>query len=725
MLDYDDYTRDRVEEGSGLLTKGGDPENGVTVEISKMILAAPHAFGDPVKTILVIKLDHIGDFLLALPAMRRLREAFAGARITLACGPWNRELAASAALFDEIVAFDFFPEQMRDFRGHWDDRATAAKLHRRFRDLVAGSYDLAIDLRYDGETRRLLTMVDAKRRVGIADDGEFPFLDLAVPSGRAPAAPTQHDGEQRHVTMPFSKSGAPQWLPVGRKDLVLRFEFEDTISPRQLGVRDDERQLGLALKLARVRHRGLTKAGWYPDDDRLWTEAANYVGDGAPKLGEVVSFTQDATAGTESELGLGAPEAIGTWTVGPTAQLRLPIQAGINLDLSLYLKLEGYVPRGRRHTFSLWCNDVHLARTTLTYDTRCGTLIAPIRADALKFADPMAVSERFQVATGDASISVRIEPIGAPDVSGHSALQLEVINDIDRVLASRVLSGPDLLLPGVNELGFHQDDPSSPLRVRVTAKGRPFKSGVDLRGLNITTTYQRFVPRVHAMDWSGFIVDATIRHFLLADDMLAISESTLPPKLEADLATDQEVGRKILMIATGASKDVTKWPLAYFTRLVDLLQQAMPCRVYFVGAARDYAEAELISGGASERDDRFINACGATSLTQLSSLLKRADLFIGGSTGTTHMAAMSGVNTLALLSATNHPHQWAPVGPRASFLSLDVPCRECHIRFMSQCNHGYRCMTELTPELVFEQALALLGGSEPERAKSSASLTEA
>ena len=582
-----------------------------------------------------------------------------------------------------------------------------ARLHRRFREVAKGSYDLAIDLRYDTDTRRLLTMIDAKWRVGVADAGEFPFLDLAVASDRLHAAAIGQEGERRVVDIPFA-NGAPQRLSAARKDLVLRFEFEEEISARTRGTSSDERQLGLSLKRAQVTRRGFRTAGWYPDDGRIWTGAPEY-GGGVLGLDEIVSFTSDAAAAAELELGFSAPEKVGTWTVGLTAQMRLPVEAGVHGDLLLCLQMEGYVPRSRRRSFDLWCNDWHLARTTLDCDGRSGTLIVPISVDALHAAAPTVISDRFAVELGDAIVRVRIEPIGRPDLSGRSALLIEIINDVDRVLACRTLSGEELALAGANDVEFLQDDPRSLVRVRLTLKGQPFAIGLDVRSLQIATVCRRFAPRVHVTDWGGLIADTAIRHFSADDDLIDMPEIALPPALEAEIAADVTAGRKIVIVAIGANKDVTKWPLAYYGRLIELIQQAVPCGIYLVGAAREHTEAQTIARHR-QADGHVVNACGATSLVQLPSLLKRADLFIGGSTGTTHAAAMSGVNTLALLSATNHPHQWAPIGARASFLSLDVPCRECHILFMSQCNHGYRCMIELTPELVFERALTLLGG---------------
>ncbi len=58
--------------------------------------------------ILVVKVDHIGDLILAFPAVELLRKAWPGAHLTLVCAPNNVGLAKATELFDEIIGFQVF-----------------------------------------------------------------------------------------------------------------------------------------------------------------------------------------------------------------------------------------------------------------------------------------------------------------------------------------------------------------------------------------------------------------------------------------------------------------------------------------------------------------------------------------------------------------------------------------------------------------------------------------
>src|SRR5438876_8889458 len=69
------------------------------------------------RRLLVLKLDHLGDFIIAMPAMQALRDHFPNDEITLVCGSWNRSLAESTGLFDAIVVYDFFPPSS----SRWED----------------------------------------------------------------------------------------------------------------------------------------------------------------------------------------------------------------------------------------------------------------------------------------------------------------------------------------------------------------------------------------------------------------------------------------------------------------------------------------------------------------------------------------------------------------------------------------------------------------------------
>ena len=128
-----------------------------------------------VRRVLAMTLGHFGDFIIGLPALRRLRAAFPEAHIRLVVGAWNQVAAETCGLVDEVATYNYFPENARN----WDGRPVHGM--DRFHAAAAGVFDVAIDLRVDEDTRHLLKEVDAVVRCGIGVSARFPFLDVVLP----------------------------------------------------------------------------------------------------------------------------------------------------------------------------------------------------------------------------------------------------------------------------------------------------------------------------------------------------------------------------------------------------------------------------------------------------------------------------------------------------------------------------------------------------------------
>ncbi len=124
-------------------------------------------------SILVIKVDHIGDFILSLEALAVLRDAFPNVQLDLLCAPWNEHLARSLGLFDNIHTLAFF--NVRADGEQPKDRSAILE------QLPGHDWDLAIDLRVDRDTRILLRHVKARYRVGFECASESDILTVSLP----------------------------------------------------------------------------------------------------------------------------------------------------------------------------------------------------------------------------------------------------------------------------------------------------------------------------------------------------------------------------------------------------------------------------------------------------------------------------------------------------------------------------------------------------------------
>lgn len=107
--------------------------------------ASPVNPGAKAKEVLVIKLSALGDFVLALGAMRAVREFHPSARITLLTTPPYEEFARTCPYFD-VVETDGRPEGLK---------ATNALLSR----LRKAKYDIIYDFQTSGRTRNYYSVL--------------------------------------------------------------------------------------------------------------------------------------------------------------------------------------------------------------------------------------------------------------------------------------------------------------------------------------------------------------------------------------------------------------------------------------------------------------------------------------------------------------------------------------------------------------------------------------
>ena len=124
------------------------PTSQLTVESGYQYDANP-------QDVLLIKLDHLGDFVLAIPAVMKLKARYPKAKIHAVVGSWCEPLARSLNVFAEIYTFDFFKK--KSAISPTSNEADLTLLLAQLKD----SYDIAIDLRRQPQGRQLLARVNA------------------------------------------------------------------------------------------------------------------------------------------------------------------------------------------------------------------------------------------------------------------------------------------------------------------------------------------------------------------------------------------------------------------------------------------------------------------------------------------------------------------------------------------------------------------------------------
>lgn len=128
------------------------------------------------RSILLVKLDHIGDFVTSIPAVQRLQQHFPQARLFMLAPPGTLALGHLVPGLFEIIEFEFFFA-----RSGLGQRQLSEPDIRLLRErLEPYRFDLAADLRKAPETRPILLHTGARWLAGFDRGAWFPWLDVVV-----------------------------------------------------------------------------------------------------------------------------------------------------------------------------------------------------------------------------------------------------------------------------------------------------------------------------------------------------------------------------------------------------------------------------------------------------------------------------------------------------------------------------------------------------------------
>jgi heptosyltransferase-2 len=263
------------------------------------------------------------------------------------------------------------------------------------------------------------------------------------------------------------------------------------------------------------------------------------------------------------------------------------------------------------------------------------------------------------------------------------------------------------------------------LRLARTLRGERYDMAIDPRGdlFVILALWLAGIPR--RVGWScgggGFLLtdvapwspdrhEIESRRTLLRQ--LGIEDKQLRPELfpswadvgsvREGLATVAQPDSPLVVVHTSAGTAAKRWPAGHYVTLLDTLTRETSATAVLVGEASDQPQSRAIAQGAP----RVVDWTGRLTLMQLAALLGESALFIGADSGPAHIAAAMGVPSVVLFSGTNRAECWRPVGRNVQVLQSPVSCSPCHLRHCPVAGHP--CMTQISPQLVWETARRML-----------------
>ncbi len=184
----DAYDKTNFTNKWGKILKLGDPYFSPLMSIERddyspedepvRVIHAGHPITarNSVKRILAVKVDHIGDFITAIPALTRLKDRFPGAKLSVLTPRASVSMASMVPAIDSVIEFNFFHA-----RSGLGKRSISKKEISTLTDTLRSyDFDIAVDLRRQPDTRHLLQYSGATWLVGFDRGSQFPWLDVSV-----------------------------------------------------------------------------------------------------------------------------------------------------------------------------------------------------------------------------------------------------------------------------------------------------------------------------------------------------------------------------------------------------------------------------------------------------------------------------------------------------------------------------------------------------------------
>ena len=160
---------------------------------------------------------------------------------------------------------------------------------------------------------------------------------------------------------------------------------------------------------------------------------------------------------------------------------------------------------------------------------------------------------------------------------------------------------------------------------------------------------------------------------------------------------------KVIGLNPGASFGASKcWPAQNFAKIAELFQQKTQAAILLLAAP---GEEEIVHAILSKTSAKIINTVhDRVDLEMLKPLVKRCDLLVTNDTGPRHYAVAFDVPVVVIMGPTDPRYTSSNLG-KTIVIRIDLDCSPCHKK---TCPTDHRCMTKITPEMVFETGEKLL-----------------
>lgn len=613
-------------------------------------------------TILVMKLDHIGDFMLSGDAFKSLREKFPTAQIDLICGSWNKALAESMGIFNTIFCYDFFSKKSGDWKG-LSLGETSFHMYEMSK-LIVDVYDLAIDYRVDSDTRFLLKGIRAKSKIGFSAPGAFNFLKRSIdvsdsyPSLRKGSEILDHKKSNFYPGFLCADSSIILTPKSGVVSICLTSDYLN--SQNNVEGSGDGRLMSFALESAQIIHR--------EGQDIVISDSCDV------KSCHSKDFHHDI-------------EGWGYWCHSKVAPYILKFSSiAHNKNSELLLKIrmpffKGESALKKRVSIFSFGNEYALEFTS---DAATKTIAIPISLKSYNSSYYFSVKSMelplinlTKMSYSDSVVNHRFFAFNKYGVIGKFN---SILSEQQMVDYNDCISLTDVVLRNqVYVMGAIESSKSDSL-IRLSAASKINPKKIDV------------APLQHRSVAFNMLTDLAVSELNFKNQIALKINRGIKNANQSDF---------VIGICLGANSNARKWPIDHFISLIQKLIQYDKVFVNIYGAgSEDEKDSELVRLAC--RSSKIRNFVNKFNLDETMAHIQEVDLYVGNNSGLGHLAAYVNVPSLIIFSGANESDRWSPKS-NTDLIIKNVSCSPCDISLRSACPNNMKCLDGITPSEVFDR----------------------
>jgi lipopolysaccharide heptosyltransferase I len=176
-------------------------------------------------------------------------------------------------------------------------------------------------------------------------------------------------------------------------------------------------------------------------------------------------------------------------------------------------------------------------------------------------------------------------------------------------------------------------------------------------------------------------------------------------RIDALLRERGAASSRLMLMAPGTVWETKHWRSEGFAAVArHFLRREFA--VVLTGSGRERAVCAEVAAAAPGT----IDLSGATTLSELAAMIRRAALYVTNDSGPMHLAVALARPVVSVFGPTD-PLWVGPYRRNDAVLQADLPCVPCYLRRLSRCRFGHACMREISAEAVIGRVESLLAGA--------------